>query len=359
MPGRTYTAGTGYRYGFNGKENDNEVKGAGNQIDFGARVYDPRIGRWFAVDPMRKLAPDETPYRFGHDNPILYKDPNGKWEEDGHYWTVYALGIAMGLSKTNAQAVAAKAEYYDHHVGADNSMTLHISHNNPRLGKAFGIGTWADADLQKSWHGLTGGRQSDVLNDAVGNVMRGDLNQLHKVGDAWAHSYIGDDGERTMWGKTTNWVPGLGRITLEHAFAGGHGNENADNISKRPIEYSSYLNSLVGIFNDKKFAYNSRVTNSKPDLAIFGYVQKNGGSKEANIFLLQSYIGLKTGTTNFNSENKSMIDKLKGYLNQQGIKYTESSASREVSAGASPNTGIPTSQAVTTYSINVTPEKKN
>jgi hypothetical protein len=66
---------------------------------------------------MRKLAPDETPYRFGHGNPILYKDPNGKWEEDGHYWTVYALGIAMGLSKTNAQAIAAKAEYYDHHVG--------------------------------------------------------------------------------------------------------------------------------------------------------------------------------------------------------------------------------------------------
>jgi hypothetical protein len=33
-----------YRYGFNGKENDNEVKGAGNQQDYGMRIYDPRWG---------------------------------------------------------------------------------------------------------------------------------------------------------------------------------------------------------------------------------------------------------------------------------------------------------------------------
>ena len=36
MPGRTVTLSgvEGYRYGFNGKENDNEVKGAGNQQDY-------------------------------------------------------------------------------------------------------------------------------------------------------------------------------------------------------------------------------------------------------------------------------------------------------------------------------------
>ncbi|MFK7059864.1 hypothetical protein V3Q90_06970 [Flavobacterium oreochromis] len=34
----------GYRYGFNGKEDD-QIKGEGNSYDFGARIYDPRIGR--------------------------------------------------------------------------------------------------------------------------------------------------------------------------------------------------------------------------------------------------------------------------------------------------------------------------
>ena len=41
-----------YRFGFNGKENDNEVKGAGNSVDFGARIYDSRLGRWMSVDSL-------------------------------------------------------------------------------------------------------------------------------------------------------------------------------------------------------------------------------------------------------------------------------------------------------------------
>jgi hypothetical protein len=41
IPGRSFKAGNAYRYGFNGKENDNEVKGSGNQIDYGLRIYDP------------------------------------------------------------------------------------------------------------------------------------------------------------------------------------------------------------------------------------------------------------------------------------------------------------------------------
>ena len=50
MPGRE--AGTDYRYGFNGKENDDEVKGEGNQQDYGMRIYDPRLGRFLSVDPF-------------------------------------------------------------------------------------------------------------------------------------------------------------------------------------------------------------------------------------------------------------------------------------------------------------------
>ncbi len=35
-----------YRYGFNGKEKDNEWSGIGNHLDFGERGYDSRIARW-------------------------------------------------------------------------------------------------------------------------------------------------------------------------------------------------------------------------------------------------------------------------------------------------------------------------
>jgi RHS repeat-associated protein len=50
MPGRTFSAADKYRYGYNGKENDNDVKGEGNQQDYGMRIYDPRIGKFLSAD---------------------------------------------------------------------------------------------------------------------------------------------------------------------------------------------------------------------------------------------------------------------------------------------------------------------
>jgi len=50
MPGRTWVGGDRYRYDFNGKESDKEVS-SGFQ-DYGFRVNDTRIGRFFSVDPQ-------------------------------------------------------------------------------------------------------------------------------------------------------------------------------------------------------------------------------------------------------------------------------------------------------------------
>jgi len=78
MPGRKYSiANTNYRYGFNGKENDNEVKGEGNQQDYGMRIYDPRLGRFLSVDPITKSYPELTPYQFASDRPIDGIDLDG------------------------------------------------------------------------------------------------------------------------------------------------------------------------------------------------------------------------------------------------------------------------------------------
>ena len=41
-----------YRYGFQGQEKDDEVKGEGNSIFTEYRNYDPRIGRWQSQDPI-------------------------------------------------------------------------------------------------------------------------------------------------------------------------------------------------------------------------------------------------------------------------------------------------------------------
>lgn len=76
MPGRLYNSAN-YRYGFNGKENDNEVKGTGNQQDYGMRIYDPRLGKFLSVDPLTKDYPFLTPYQFASNTPIQAIDLDG------------------------------------------------------------------------------------------------------------------------------------------------------------------------------------------------------------------------------------------------------------------------------------------
>lgn len=77
MPDRQYSAGTGYRYGFNGKENDNEVKGEGNQQDYGMRIYDPRLGKFLSVDPLAQSFPWNSPYSFAEGDVMRSIDLDG------------------------------------------------------------------------------------------------------------------------------------------------------------------------------------------------------------------------------------------------------------------------------------------
>ncbi|MPL99454.1 hypothetical protein SDC9_45672 [bioreactor metagenome] len=63
-----------------GKENDNEVKGTGNQQDYGMRIYDPKLGRFLSADPLivqgQKYA-WYSPYQFAGNNPIWAVDLDG------------------------------------------------------------------------------------------------------------------------------------------------------------------------------------------------------------------------------------------------------------------------------------------
>jgi RHS repeat-associated protein len=72
--GRTWSS-EGYRYGFNGKEKDSET--TAGAYDFGARIYDGRLGRWLSADGKFKKYPSHSPYHFGFNNPILVIDSDG------------------------------------------------------------------------------------------------------------------------------------------------------------------------------------------------------------------------------------------------------------------------------------------
>ncbi len=78
--GRSWKADSvgGYRFGYNGKENDNEVKSDGNSQDYGMRIYDGRLGRWLRVDPLQQKYPSLSPFNFCNNSPVIFQDVDGK-----------------------------------------------------------------------------------------------------------------------------------------------------------------------------------------------------------------------------------------------------------------------------------------
>lgn len=76
IPNRNFSHAT-YRYGFNGMEKDNEVKGDGNSLDFGARIYDSRLGRFLIQDKFSNKFPNFSTYLYAGNSPIGALDVNG------------------------------------------------------------------------------------------------------------------------------------------------------------------------------------------------------------------------------------------------------------------------------------------
>lgn len=66
-----------YRYGFQGQEMDDELKGEGNSLNYTFRMHDPRVGRFFAVDPMTHQYPWYTPYQFSGNRTIQFIEREG------------------------------------------------------------------------------------------------------------------------------------------------------------------------------------------------------------------------------------------------------------------------------------------
>jgi RHS repeat-associated protein len=112
MPGRGFSSSK-YRYGFNGKENDNEVKGEGNQQDYGFRIYDPRVGRFLSVDPITKDYPELTPYQFASNSPIQGADVDGlelvNNNNDLHFAKIVRGVLSLGV--VNAPIIEKGVEY--------------------------------------------------------------------------------------------------------------------------------------------------------------------------------------------------------------------------------------------------------
>jgi RHS repeat-associated protein len=110
-----------YRYGFQNQEKDDELKGAGNSVNYKYRMHDPRVGRFFAVDPLSSEYPWNSSYAFSENVVIDHIELEGL---EKHF---YRLTFKDGVAKLKY----IKSEYTHEFLGIDYCPNLEymVSYN--------------------------------------------------------------------------------------------------------------------------------------------------------------------------------------------------------------------------------------
>lgn len=78
---------------FQAQEKDDEIKGEGNSLNYKFRMHDPRLGRFFAVDPLFRKYPWNSTYAFSENKVIQFVELEGlekalsKWQKENYMTT--------------------------------------------------------------------------------------------------------------------------------------------------------------------------------------------------------------------------------------------------------------------------------
>ena len=143
MPGRNFSVGS-YRYGFNGAEMDNDIKGEGNSIDFGARIYDPRISRWLSVDAYANKYPNVTPYAFCLNSPLQFKEANGHWLVDKNGNIIWTSDVST-IHTNDGYVYQVIRHFFYTNDGKEVETGFYLYRGRPE------DAIWEDEENKKGW----------------------------------------------------------------------------------------------------------------------------------------------------------------------------------------------------------------
>ena len=137
---RSFSAGSGFRFGFNGKENFDKYQ------DYGFRIYYPSLGKFLSTDPLNKDYPWYSTYQFAGNMPI------GAIDVDGLEIYFAASGNYIGLWGTSTEIRVINNENVNSFKNDVNSAK-----NNPS--------DWIKQDVMDFyWSGNAGSRSPSTID---------------------------------------------------------------------------------------------------------------------------------------------------------------------------------------------------
>jgi len=262
-----------YRFTFNGKENDNEVKGQGNWQDYGMRIYDPRLGRFPSVDPITKKFPMLTPYQFASNNPIRLIDIDGLegGEPPDNTGQTTITTEVSGSVINRVYTTTTTTPDFTYRMG--ETIT---TRREQRIGRVNPDGTFTfEIEVEfrpKSTQFLNPGQVAEQVQELE--------NDIERLGGASDIQVVGFT-KGVPWADDNDPNPALGRETLRHSLGndgqqgGSRGqNEVSGNIEREQgvVTWGSWLDlgehraeALKGLLSGENQANTTAVANTDPN----------------------------------------------------------------------------------------------
>lgn len=252
------------QYLYNGKEKQPET----DFFDFGARQYDPILGRWMSVDPIAEKYISFTPFNYNFNNPLSFVDPNGMGPDDPLTHTVSRGETLTSISRRYGVSVADLASL-NKLKNADRIAAGSILKVNPEM------------DFSNN---PLGGYQNP--NNSKGRVVS--MNDVYNVGWGFAAG-AGDEnmvisgGEALksvrLWSKVANlFSQGMDKIGEDNKFTPGEtfsGNYSVGGLIPYMIKAAKMKEEAGGPVNPiGSFGFSMRVNADGKSITVAVYDSK-------------------------------------------------------------------------------------